>query len=175
MDNVKHSFVSKMKAKSESYHVYSTEAQVTLISMYAACKEVQLMTFCDPGWALPRRSTFRYSYKQKKFLYDLFEGEKTGKKVAPEQVVLKMRKQFSTSEYVTDQQVKSIFSRLSTEKWKGTLKEPVKPENGAILEIETTAVEEVDNPVAAESDEVDIANNLRDAAESYDGCNGSRS
>ena len=101
-----------MKANSESYHVYSTEAQVTPISMYAACKEVQLMTlFCDPGWALPHRNTFRYSYKQKKFLYDLFkEGEKTGKKVAPEQVVLKMRKQFSTSEYVTVQQVKSIFS-----------------------------------------------------------------
>ena len=54
---------------------------------------------------------------------------------------------------------------MSTEKRKGTLKEPVRPENGAILEIETTAVEEVDNLVDAESDEVDIANNLRDAAE----------
>ena len=140
-----------MKAKSESHHVYSTEAQVTPISMYAACKEVQLMTFCDPGWALPHRNTFRYSYKQKK--------------VAPEQVVLKTRKQFSTSEYVTVQQVKPIFSRMSTEKRKGTLKEPVKQENGAILEIKTTAVEEVDNSVDAESDEVDIANNLRDANE----------
>ena len=132
--------------------------------LHKTCKEVQLMTFCDPGWALPHRNTFRYSYKQKKFLYDLFEGEKTGKKVAPEQVVLKTRKQFSTSEYVTVQQVKPIFSRMSTEKRKGTLKEPVKPENGAILEIKTTAVE-VDNSVDAESDEVDIANNLRDANE----------
>ena len=54
---------------------------------------------------------------------------------------------------------------MSTEKRKGTLKEPAKPENGAIMEIETNAVEEVDNTVDAESDEVDMANNLRDAAE----------
>ena len=100
MDNVRHSFISKMKGKAESHQVYSTEAQLTTISMDAACKQVPLMTlFCEPGWALPHRNTFRYSYKQKKFLYDQFEeGEKTGKKMSPEQVVLKMRKQFSTSE-----------------------------------------------------------------------------
>ena len=43
--------------------------------------------FTRPGWALPVGNTFRYSYKQKAFLYELLkEGEVTGKKVSPDQV-----------------------------------------------------------------------------------------
>ena len=52
------------------------------------------------------------------------EGEITGKKNSPEQVHLKMRMEFSPNEYVTIQQIKSLFSRMSAEQRKGTLMEP---------------------------------------------------
>ena len=39
------------------------------------------------GWALPIRSKFRFTYIQKKLFYGYFiQGEKTGKKMSPEQV-----------------------------------------------------------------------------------------
>ena len=125
MDTVKKNFVSKMKAITQSTRdIYSSEAHIADIDLTSACKEIPLMSvFSRPGWALPIRNTFRYSYEQKIFLYNVFkEGEETGKKMSPEQVHMKMRKQFSANQYVTVQQIKSLFSRWSSEQRKGYLK-----------------------------------------------------
>ena len=81
--------------------------------------------FTKPGWVLPVQNTFQYTCKQKIFLYKLFKGgEVAGKKICPEQVYLKMQKEFSPNEYVTIQQIKSLFPRMSSEQHKGMLKEP---------------------------------------------------
>ena len=79
------------------------------------------------GWALPTRSTFRYSMRQKDILYKLFmEGEVlSGKKFSPEQVQLLIRKEFQVSEYVTTQQIRSLFSRWSRLKKDKRLNEPI--------------------------------------------------
>ena len=53
------------------------------------------------------------------------EGELSGKKKSAMQVHLDMRKDFKSTEYVKVHQIKSLFSRMSTAKRKGTLTEPV--------------------------------------------------
>ncbi|XP_065647946.1 uncharacterized protein LOC136077331 [Hydra vulgaris] len=56
---------------------------------------------------------FRYSMRQKD-IYKLFmEGEVSEKKFSPEQVHLLIRKELQVSEYVTTQQIRSLFSRTS--------------------------------------------------------------
>ena len=78
------------------------------------------------GWALPTRSTFRYSMRQKDILYKLFmEGEVSGKKFSPEQVYLLIRKELQVSEYVTTQQIRSLFSCWSRLKKDNRLNEPI--------------------------------------------------
>ena len=60
------------------------------------------------------QSKFRFSEDQKKYLVKVFkEGEKTGIKASPEEVHQKMRQHFSPSEYVTERQIRSLFSRLT--------------------------------------------------------------
>ena len=82
--------------------------------------------FQRPVWPLPCISNFRFSYAQKKYLYDQFiEGELSGKKKSALQVHHDMRKFFKPNEYVKVQQIKSLFSRMSTAKRNGTLVEPI--------------------------------------------------
>ena len=147
MDTVKKAFISKMKAISTPA-INSSDAHIADIDLTFACTEVPLMSiFSTPGWALPVRSNFRYSYEQKKFLYDSFkEGEISGKNMSPELVHLKMRKDFSTSQYVTVQQIKSLFSRMTAEQRKGTLKE-------------TTKISQPEEYVVSEGEEAIIDNN----------------
>ena len=57
------------------------------------------------------------------------EGENSGKKKSAEQVHLAMRKDFVVKDYVTVQQIKSLFSRMSAEQRKGSLSEPTKNSN----------------------------------------------
>ena len=65
------------------------------------------------GRALPIRSNFRYSYEQKKILYNIFmEGEKTGKKKSVEEVEMLIRKDLETHQYVSSTQIQSLFSTL---------------------------------------------------------------
>ena len=78
--------------------------------------------FGQKGWALPKRSDFRYSNKQKVLLYKYFiDGEKSRKKKSPDEVHLLLRKDLSPQEYVTSQQIRSLFSRWSKQYREGTL------------------------------------------------------
>ena len=71
-----------------------------------------LNLFKDEGWALPVRSTFRYTNQQKSLLRRYFmEGEISGKKMSPEQVHMKMRKDLTPDQYVTSNQIRYLFSR----------------------------------------------------------------
>ena len=55
-------------------------------------------------------------------LFELFmQGEESGKKVSPEQANLILRKKLEPDEYVTNQQVRSLFSRWSHMKRDNTL------------------------------------------------------
>ena len=46
-----------------------------------------LGTFNNEEWALPVQKSFKYSYKQKKILFDCFmQGETTGRKMTPKDV-----------------------------------------------------------------------------------------
>ena len=58
-------------------------------------------------WALPVRSTFRYSLKQKKVLYEYFiKGGENGTKMTGSQVAKLARSSFTISEYLTEKQIK---------------------------------------------------------------------
>jgi hypothetical protein len=88
--------------------------------------------FEKEGWALPTRKKTRFSLKQKGYLYDLFmNGEETGRKIRPEEAVRKMQraeilggKIFSPTEYLTTDQVRSLFSRMSSLNRQGKLQDP---------------------------------------------------
>ena len=81
--------------------------------------------FKETGWSLPVRSTFRYTYKLKKVLYDIFiEGETKSKKMSPEQVEKILRQKLQVSEYVTSKQIRSLFWRWSIMCRQGKRKEP---------------------------------------------------
>ena len=72
----------------------------------------QLRIFPKPGCVSPVRKNFRFSEKQKKILYKLFmDGEVSGNNMNPEQVHLELRKVLTPSEYVSSQQICSLFSR----------------------------------------------------------------
>ena len=56
-------------------------------------------------------ATFRYSFEQKDMLYKIFmKGEITGKKESPEDVEKIVRKDLKPHQYVTSQQIRSLFS-----------------------------------------------------------------
>ena len=89
MDKVKKSFVSKMKSSSQP-HLPISEDILTIsdVTLKTACEQFPIMSsFQGVGWALPVRSTFRFSYGQSSLLYTYFmEGEQAGKKMSPDQV-----------------------------------------------------------------------------------------
>ena len=128
MDNFKSSFVKKMKASLSSHLVISsTEVQISEKIKDTAVDEAPIFSeVLKQGWAIPKINTFRYSFAQKKFLYDLFmEGHKNGKKKSPEEVVMVLRNHFeSTKDYVTTSQVRSLFSSFARKLNDGTLKAP---------------------------------------------------
>ena len=106
-----------------SLHFNQSAISSTNISLNA---EKHLDCFENEGWALPIRSTFRFNIKQKKILYRYFmEGETTGKKFSPEQVHVLMRRELLVTEYVTSQQIRSLFSRWSRLKSQNKLQEPI--------------------------------------------------
>ena len=131
MDNFKSSFVKKMKASLSSHLVISsTEVQISEKIKGTAVDEAPIFSeVLKQGWAIPKINTFRYSFAQKKFLYDLFmEGHKNGKKKSPEEAVMVLRNHFaSTKDYVTTSQVRSLFSSFARKLNDGTLKAPTCP------------------------------------------------
>ena len=127
MDKVKTAFVSKMKSSSQLHLPTSTESiKLADINLHAACDLYPTMSFFkEMGWALPVRSNFRYSYAQSSLLYRYFiEGEETGKKMSADQVEKLLRKDLRPDQYVTKQQIKSLYSRWAKKYKEGSLKEP---------------------------------------------------
>ena len=74
MDETQASFVKKMKLSSAAHQVTSnTMVKLSELSRFSAVQGSQLFSEVSiQGWALPRMNYFRYTYAQKKFLYDIF-------------------------------------------------------------------------------------------------------
>ena len=87
IDKVRKSFVEKMKVTSRVHLPVST-TRIECLDMNEAVEvSTYMMFFQGQGWALPVHSNFRYSNRQKRFLYKHFiSGEESGKKMSPEQV-----------------------------------------------------------------------------------------
>ena len=114
MDRVKNAFVTKVKSSSQLHLPLSNdEVNIADMSLEDAIQCFPIMgKLKELGWALPVRSKFRFTYIQKKLLYGYFiEGEKTGKKMSLEQVEKLLRKALNPDQYVTVQQIKSLYSR----------------------------------------------------------------
>ena len=124
MDKVKSSYVMLMKMSTPSASLnISAGSSATNTSMDMACAEYPVMEFLNQkGWALPVRSKFRFNDRQKRILYDLYmQGEKSNKKVTPEQAVQVIRKNLKVEDFVTSQQVKALFSRWTRLQKQGKL------------------------------------------------------
>ena len=125
-DKVRKMFVDKMRASSEtrSYTNILTE-DLILIENPTTDHSFYSTVFAQKGWALPERSRFRYSNKQKTILYKYFmDGQNYGKKMSPEEAHQSMRKVVQPEEYVTAQQIRSLFSRWSRQQKEGKLVAP---------------------------------------------------
>ena len=141
MDRVRKSFVGRMKATTELRHsVYNQGFDENVTTSTGS---VIMTTFKQRGWALPIRSNFKYSAKQKSLLYKYFiAGKKSGEKISPEQVQLLFRKVVQkTEEYVTSQQIRSLFSRWSSLQRQGQLKAPTDYVSSETVEPEEDEVE----------------------------------
>ena len=127
MDSAKKIFADHMKiASKETFPRIGQNIKIADDSIENISTKYPLMKlFTKEGWSLPTRKMFRYSYKQKKLLYDYFmEGELSKKKLSPEQVAKLLRKDLAPEEYVSVQQIRSLFSRWSKQYREGSLKEP---------------------------------------------------
>ena len=84
-DKVKHMFVEKMKGNLEA-HSQQLSSRATEVSSLQE-SDLHKKFFGQKGWALPKRSDFRYNARQKILLYKYFiEGERSGKKKSPDEV-----------------------------------------------------------------------------------------
>ena len=123
-DNVRASYIKKIKAASQLYTVSSnTEtklADITLSNSFTLLPMLKRIT--EQGWALPQRLNFCYTHEQKLLLYNNFmDGEKTGKKKSPEEVEISIRKKLQP-QYVTNAPIRSLFSTFKMQLKKGSLK-----------------------------------------------------
>ena len=93
MDRVKHAFVTKMKSSSQ-LHLPLSNDEVNIADMsledvvqcFPIMGEAKRVGYCFL-LALPIRNKFRFTYIQNKLLSGYFiVGEKSGKKMSPEQV-----------------------------------------------------------------------------------------
>ena len=121
MDNVKSTFITKMKSSANNLPMSST---CRISSMQSNCPLFDI--FNREGWGLHTRPNFRFNDKQKALLWNYFvNGKKTGKKKTPEEVHMLLRKVLQPHDYVTPQQIKSLFSSWTKEK----ASSPPKPTN----------------------------------------------
>ena len=95
-DKIKNSYVSLMKISPPISSIMNVNQGSSYMnkSMDMTCAGYPVMEYMNKeGWALPVRSNFRYSEDQKKILYGLFiKGQKSKKKVTPEEAVAEIRK-----------------------------------------------------------------------------------
>ena len=107
-DYVKKSFANRMILAARSHSFVTSSPTASASNPLSAV----IPLFLQQGWGLPIRLTFRFNAAQKSFLFKAFEnGERTGKIESPEEVHLDMRKNFSSEEYYTVKQIRSLFSR----------------------------------------------------------------
>ncbi|XP_065683402.1 uncharacterized protein LOC100207340 [Hydra vulgaris] len=126
LDKVRNSFVHKMKITSQLNTPISSSSNSASVKDKPHCMNIFLLQ----GWALPVRSSFRLSNQQKELLYKYFiRGEESGNKMSPEQVHMQLRRELPPDQYVTSQQIRSLFSRFSNLKRKGKLVEPTTENN----------------------------------------------
>ena len=109
MDKARYSYVNKMKVT--SFSSSSIDNLPCCNSVIDVDKEHNFTH--SIGWALPRRKAFCYSTKQKRLLLmQMFlVGEEFGKKMSPDQVHQQLRIKWKKSEYVTSQQIHSLFPK----------------------------------------------------------------
>ena len=161
MDRVKNAFETKMKWSSQfNLPLSKDEVNIADMSLEDAVKCFPIMgKLNELGWALPIRSKFRFNYIQKKLLYGHFiEGEKTGKKMSPEQVEKLLRKALNPDQYVTVQQIKSLYSRWAKLLKDGQLEEPKEKEN-----IDTDEIDQgMDNNDDEDTDEESYAKAIQE-------------
>ena len=118
-------YVEKMKSLSQVKSSSSASSPVKTVEEPLPNKYLDM--FMKKGWALPVRSKFRFSFQQKDILYTCFmNGEKTGNKVSPEEAASIIREKLSPKDYVTVQQIRSLFSRWCKQFREGTLQAPKK-------------------------------------------------
>ena len=89
MNTIRASYVEKIKLSSQLHSSCSISNVILAeFDVSAGIKQAPLMArIVEQGWALPQRVNFRYTYEQTFLLYTIFmEGEKTGKKMSPEEV-----------------------------------------------------------------------------------------
>ena len=85
MDNVKHSFAEKIK---QSSHFLTNSRLSNSTTTNEKGVTPTLMLLKKKSWAIPKRKKFPYLEKQKSILMKyLEEGEQTGFKRTPEQVI----------------------------------------------------------------------------------------
>ncbi|XP_065681689.1 uncharacterized protein LOC136095279 [Hydra vulgaris] len=126
LDKVRNSFVHKMKITSQLNMPISSSSNSASVKDKPHCMNIFLLQ----GRALPVRSSFRFSNQQKELLYKYFiRGEESGNKMSPEQVHMQLRRELPPDQYVTSQQIRSLFSRFSNLKRKGKLVEPTTENN----------------------------------------------
>nr|XP_047142873.1 uncharacterized protein LOC124817114 [Hydra vulgaris] len=126
LDKVRNSFVHKMKITSQLNMPISSSSNSASVKDKSHCMNIFLLQ----GWALPVRSSFRFSNQQKELLYKYFiRGEESGNKMSLEQVHMQLRRELPPDQYVTSQQIRSLFSRFSNLKRKGKLVEPTTENN----------------------------------------------
>ena len=94
---VKNSFVSKMKAISQTQEIYSPDAHIADINLTSACicKHTIDVNFYQTG--IDVRNTLQYTYKRKILMYKLFTSK------------LKMQKEFSPHECHNTTNQNSVF------------------------------------------------------------------
>ena len=103
MDRVKNAFIIKMKSSSQLHLPLSNDGvNIADMSLEDAVQCFPIIgKLKELGWALPIRSKSRFTYIQKKLLYGYsIEGEKTGKKMSPEQVEKLLQKTLNPNQYV---------------------------------------------------------------------------
>ena len=122
MDCVKEMFVEKMKSLSDARSSMSASSSVETVS---TAPNQLMKLFQTEGWAIPKRSNFRFSFEQKTILYKCFkDGEKTGNKVSPEEADAMIRKKLTRKDFLDPLQIKGLFGRWSKQLREGKLRPP---------------------------------------------------
>ena len=151
IDHVKGMFVEKMKSLSDVRS--SNSSTVVTLSIDSLCAVMEMLQ--KGGWAIPFRSNFRFTFEQKDILYKLFmDGEKSKDKISPDGAVKVIRNQLPVILYLTQQQIRGLFSRWSKQLRQNTLVPPVRKTNDVQADESSSEDEEEDEEEEEEEEEI---------------------